>query len=326
MRSDAEWLDILRTNQGFVQPHRWIGYARRHGFRPVPATKLSSCPDCGEVNGRTIGQYVYYSTLISLKACARCNLLYSDTRIHPAIIRSHFDRAYNDEDYFLVRRQRIFEQIVGEVASRAPRGGAVLDVGGAKGHLMASVQRRRPDLAITVNDLSRSKCEWAESHYGLRTICGSAADLAGCSETFDVVTAIDVLYYEPNISQLWSVLAGLLTPRGTVILRVPNNLPAILGQRLVVNALTTATARQMRTRINHFNPEHLYVVSKKYLAARLAALGCSAVDVLPSPVLESSGGMGGVLRLYHRLAQALHFLSGRRLTITPGVLVIGSRR
>lgn len=322
----SKWLDILKSNQGFLEPRKWIAYARRHGFKEVPATKMSSCPDCGGVNATTIGQYVYYSTLISLRACTSCRLLYSDTRISPEIIGSHFERTYVDDDYFRVRRGQIFEQIAKETASCAPMEGAIMDVGGAKGHLMALVKGRRPDLDITVNDLSASKCQWAESHYGLRTICGSAAELIACRERFDVVTAIDVLYYEPHIARLWCALNLLLKPGGTLILRTPNNLSAILWHQRVVNSMATSNARQMRATVRYFNPEHLYVFSKTYLRNRLASLGFESVRILPSAMLTSGRGHRRLTRLYHEVAKAVCVLSAGRGIITPGMLVVAAKR
>jgi 2-polyprenyl-3-methyl-5-hydroxy-6-metoxy-1,4-benzoquinol methylase len=325
VRSDSEWLEILETNQGFTQPQRWIPYARTHDFKRVRATKIDSCPDCGEVHAKTIGQYIYYSSLQSLKVCRGCHLLYSDTRISSDILRAHFERSYINEDYFTTQRKGIFEQIVGEVASRAPAGGTILDVGGAKGHLMALLSRRRPDLKITLNDLSRSKCDWAESHYGLRTICGSETELLLCRERFDVITAIDVLYYASNISQMWSALTLLLKPQGTLILRVPNNWLAVVLHEGVLNAMTTADARQMRTRIQHFNAEHLYVFSRKYLKKRLASLGVASVKILPSALLAHGDRFGGFLKFYYTIAKAVHFLSVERTVITPGMLVVAAK-
>jgi 2-polyprenyl-3-methyl-5-hydroxy-6-metoxy-1,4-benzoquinol methylase len=322
----SKWLDILKTNQGFVEPQKWIDYARRHGFKKVSATKVSSCPDCGGVDATTIGQYVYYSTLISLRTCTSCRLLYSDTRISPQVVGDHFERTYVDDDYFRLRRKQIFEQIANETAARAPMGGAVMDVGGAKGHLMALVKSRRPDLDITVNDLSASKCRWAESHYGLRTICGSAAELGDCGETFDVVTAIDVLYYEPDIARLWRALNLLLKPGGTLILRTPNNLSAILLHQRFVNSVAMSNARRMRATIRYFNPEHLYVFSKAYLKHRLASLGFGSVRILPSPMLISGWGHRYLVKLYDEAARAVCFLSAGRGIITPGMLVIASKR
>ncbi|MCI0561076.1 MAG: class I SAM-dependent methyltransferase [Nitrososphaera sp.] len=91
---------------------------------------------------------------------------------------------------------------------------AWLDVGGAKGHLSGILRRRRPDLDIVVNDVSRFACEWARSHYGLKTICGPIGALDERDGKFDVVIMSDVIYYESELNNLWRVLPDLLNEGG----------------------------------------------------------------------------------------------------------------
>jgi SAM-dependent methyltransferase len=317
--SDAEWLDLLRANQGFAQPDRWIEYAKSHSFKRVRATKVAMCPDCEGPQATTIGQYVYYSTLISLRMCGRCRLIYSDTRIDPAIARSHFDVAYSNEQYFQIERQRIYRQIAKEVATRASAGAAILDIGGAKGHLMATVRQCRPDVEVTLNDLSREKCEWAESHYGFRTICSSAADLSQHPDRFDLITAIDVLYYEPELARFWSGVPRLLRRGGILIVRVPNREVAIRASWLLLRARRRDAS--MCTEIRYFNPEHLYAFSRVYLIGRLRQLGFRSVQILPSARL----GTGMLGHLHHDVARVAWLLSAGRLVLTPGMLVIARK-
>src|SRR2546422_4627682 len=165
-------LDLLRA-QGFSDPEPWVTYARQHGFRPTRSQRLIRCPDCGAVPRDEIGQYVYYSPLAKLRLCTRCGLAFSDVRLDAAVIRAHFESAYKDEPYFVTQRRRVFEQLARFIDRCAPSGGSVLDIGGAKGHLLDAVKRRRPDLRVTLTDVSESACQWARTHYGFRTICGS---------------------------------------------------------------------------------------------------------------------------------------------------------
>ena len=138
--------EILKSNKGFKNPEQWVDYALLHKFRRVEAEKLQACPDCGERESGFLGQYVYYSTLVELRSCENCELLFSDTRIDPKVIYAHFEKAYKDEEYFTRQRRGIFEQIADLVNSSACLGASVLDIGGAKGHLLAHVKKRRPDL------------------------------------------------------------------------------------------------------------------------------------------------------------------------------------
>ncbi len=175
------------TTQGFPDADTWLDYARRHGFRATRSERLMRCPECGSASYSEIGQYVHYSTLSKLRLCKSCGVAYSDRRLSPDVMRAHFERAYKDERYFVKQRSRVFEQLVVLTDRCARRGGRVLDFGGAKGHFLAAVQRRRPDLKVTLIDISESACRWARETYGLEAVCGSLSALKRVAAPFDVV-------------------------------------------------------------------------------------------------------------------------------------------
>ena len=213
-------LDILRSNRGFDEPSLWIDYARKNCFEKVPALQLSLCPDCASPAYKRIGQYLYYSNLIHLNQCGRCSLVYSDVLLNENTLRIHFDRAYKDEDYFEKSRRAIYLQITKIIGAKAPRGSTVLDVGGAKGHLGKILRHYRPDLLITINDLSAVACDYAKSRFRFDTVCSSFSELAGRGRAYDFVLLIDVLYYERSLGTAWTALSQSAA-RG-IIMRTPN--------------------------------------------------------------------------------------------------------
>jgi rubredoxin len=86
-------LEIL-AEQGFAHPDRWLDFAAAHDFRRVPAERLTECPDCGSPRFQRLGQYVYYSNLVTLRECAGCALVYADTRLPPGVVKAHSEGAY----------------------------------------------------------------------------------------------------------------------------------------------------------------------------------------------------------------------------------------
>lgn len=180
-------LKLLESNKGFDAPERWIDYGIAHNFQKIEAKQRENCPDCGGCVFSCIGQYIYYSTLLKLNECLQCGLVFSDTLIDPHVISSHFEHTYKDEDYFRDRRRRIFDQIVTLVDRCTPHEGTVLDVGGAKGHLLAILRKRRPDLKLVLNDLSKNACAFAASEFDLDTVCGDIKALEQISVRFDTV-------------------------------------------------------------------------------------------------------------------------------------------
>jgi 2-polyprenyl-3-methyl-5-hydroxy-6-metoxy-1,4-benzoquinol methylase len=251
-------------------------------------------------------------------------LIWADARIDQDVVGRHFEGAYKDETYFQESRKAIFDHLAAVIDKHAGTGARVLDVGGAKGHLMHRVLLRRPDLHVTVHDISLSATTWAEDNFGFDTICGNVQALEAHEQTYDVIVLSDVLYYEPDLLLLWSTLQRLLAPGGSIVIRVPNKLAPIRIGQLMVNAFSTARARILQDRVLYFNPEHIYIFSRRFLENRLRRLGCAEVRALPSPLLSSS--IWGIARvLYFRLASALNLVSGRQLVLTPSMVLVGRR-
>ena len=102
--------------------------------------------------------------------CEACGLAWFDARLDPDVLIGHFERAYKDDAYFLEARRPISQQLASLIDRIAPVRGNVLDIGGAKGHLMHMVALRRPDLRVAVNDISESATKYAAEALGTPTI------------------------------------------------------------------------------------------------------------------------------------------------------------
>lgn len=318
-----QMLDLLRFNKGFASPEEWVDYGIQHNFKKVQADKLEECPDCSSRSSRPVGQFIYYSTLVKLCCCDDCGLIYVDTRIDSAVIQSHFENAYKDENYFLRKRRRVFEQLSGLINRAAPKGGRVLDVGGAKGHLLAVLQQRRPDLKLVLNDLSTEACNHAAACYGFETVPGDVNSLERAAVIFDVVVMSDVMYYEPELKKLWTILPRLLKPGGSIIIRIPNKLPLIRLWQLI-QQMGKGRSMDKQERIRFFNPEHLYVLSRSYIQKRLQRSGFDRIRMLPSELLTNDNN-DTASSLCYGAASTLSRLSLGRLVLTPSCIVIANR-
>jgi SAM-dependent methyltransferase len=288
--------------QGF-RDTRWLDRVAELGLREVEGEHLTTCPGCGQEPERVIGQYVHYSHLGRLMECL-CGLWYSDLRLNAETVRAHFERAYKDDGYFRARRP-VFDHLARLVSQRTPPGGSVLDVGGAMGHLALMIWNIRPDVDLTVTDVSEDACRKART-CGLHALPVSVAGLRWLPQ-YDAVICSDVLYYEPNIGQVWETLSGIVRPGGSLIIRGPNR----------TDTIRHAGGKQhpLSTRLRGFNPEHLYVFTREYLEARLAEVGFTGVRTLPSPV-----GTGSRLAtLAGRVACTLG------LPVTPSVVTIARK-
>jgi SAM-dependent methyltransferase len=322
-------LAVVSANIGFDEPEAWLDYAWTHHFQRVYAFRLTRCPDCGSLPGRRMGKYVYYSTLMRLTECQQCGLVWSDVRLDEAVIRRHFESAYKDTDYFARQRHTIFQQVAAEVAARTPQGGSVLDIGGATGELLGIIRGLRPDVRLTLNDVSISACEIASAKFGVETRCGTLPSLIQDATHYDTVVCSDVLYYEPHIDQVWPALAQLVNARGTLLIRVPNRALAIAATQRWYRFTAHLAGRANDPALAHvplFNPEHLYILRRAYIEQRLIQNGFRKVVAGPSHSL-----CGGLLtrmltRTVYLFAVTLWHLSSHRAILTPSMLIIASRQ
>lgn len=317
---------LLANNVGFDDIERWLEYARRHAFKPVKATKILHCPDCGAApKAQTWGQYVYYSTLISLLECSHCGLVWANVRLDHDVIRNHFESAYKDDDYFVRSRRAIFRHMVDLIVDLCPRGGRVLDIGGARGHLMAQVVARRPDLTVVVNDISEAATNWVAENLGFAALTGGADELALHQEQYQVVVLSDVLYYEPNLPVLWSALSRLVCQEGSIVIRVPQKSGLIFVAQRWYRLTHTKAQQAVQDRIRFFNPEHIYIFRKHYLRSRLASIGFERIEFFPSPLLVS-GSEQGLKSILFAIAQIVNKVTRRSVVLTPAMIVVGQRR
>jgi len=321
MDKKGQLSEMLR-NQGFADPKKWQLYAREHNFKKINSIELTSCPDCGSAMRKKIGHYVYYSTFISLQLCQNCKLAYSDRKIDTEITQKHFEVAYKDEEYFQRARLDIFEQIVKLISNVAPANGNVLDIGAAKGHMMGILKRNRPDLDITINDISKSACDSAKRMYNFKTICAPISSLQEVRTKFDVVILVDVIYYEMEIKKFWELLGQLLKKDGFIIIRNPNMYSLIRCSQLLIRFLSLHKENSKVDRISFFNPEHIHLFSKKYFYNRLKKLGFFHIKFLPSRLLVHSDYKKGLCATFYAVAKLIHILSFGKIIITPSSVIM----
>lgn len=313
----------LTPDAGFADPEAWREFARLNGFKKVRSVAVPVCPDCGSSGVPGWGQYVYYSNLMRLLECVDCRLIWADRRIDLGVQQEHFEVAYKDDDYFSRQRRDIFRQLVERIDEKSPPNARILDVGGATGELMAQLKRRRPDVEATVFDVSESAVSAARKRGGLLAVSGDVEALGGLQGTFETVVLSDVLYYEPNLKALFGALGRLVSPGGSLILRLPNK-AAVIRATQFVQSLRPAAIRGLQDRVKFFNPEHLYIIRRAYVASRLRSIGFTAIVVEPSPLL--TGNVPSWARkAFFKISRLAWRLTLGTAVLTPGMLVVARR-
>lgn len=118
----------------------------------------------------------------------------------------------------------------------------------------------------------------------------------------------DVIYYEPEVQRLWGLLFHLVSNAGVVIIRVPTLVALIKLSGILRRFGMSRQAQSMQSGVPFFNPEHLYVFSRRYLSMRLHGLGFTRFKAMPSALLGSLDRSR--YGLYYVLANMIWLCSG----------------
>jgi SAM-dependent methyltransferase len=237
-------------------------------------------------------------------------------------VQSHFDQGYKDEDYFFNARAKIFTQLTGLLSEVTRKSGKVLDIGGAKGHLLNALHSDRSDLDLTLSDISAVACEFAKKHFSIRAIHGGIEALKG-EGPFDAIVLSDVIYYEYDLAALWRLLSKISAENGAIVIRVPNKILLIrIIQKL--KELMKPKFKREQYKISFFNPEHLYLLTDKYLKKSLRDAGFGSITVIPAEPLRPQGfALGAAFMSF--LFRAIWVISGGWLVLSPSKIYVAKR-
>lgn len=312
--------EILQHNGGFSPIEDWLQIADSLKFKKVSSRKIVECPACGSKPSHAVGQFIYYSNLVTLVNCGNCGLVFTDRRIDSSVVEEHFEGAYKDTKYFEEARRGIFSQLI-ELASNAlQEGSKVLDVGAATGVLMSRLRDARPDLDVCVQDMSEVALQIARDENSLKTI-DKIEEAA--SESLDLVTLIDVLYYVPDFLGMLKEVERVLKPGGQVIIRLPNKLSLIrLGAGIEKLKASLQKGEVGKPKLRFFNPEHIYLFSQKYIRTTLEKEGFIDIQLLPAKALRSSSPVSKVKTFISELFSFSLARVLRNRPLSPSFLVV----
>jgi len=132
--------------------------------------------------------------------------------------QSYFERTYrNYEQQNPPRKMKFYRDLVAE-ATRAVSKPRVLDVGCAFGTFLSHLDTSWDLYGIDVSDYAVSKARENLPHAHLA--CSSAMDIP-FQESFDVITAFDVIEHLPDLDRTAASISSKLALNGSFIFAVP---------------------------------------------------------------------------------------------------------
>lgn len=185
--------------------------------------------------------------------CRRCGTFVRASDISTPSARTHFDVSeYTNpqhEAMYRASRAGFFDYLI-ELAER--HGGRpasqcrVLDVGASWGHLIDQYRERGATCtAIEISERGRAVL----GQKNIATVM-SAADLPG-DAVFDVVTAIDSLYYFQNPGEALRRLTPHLSPDGVLLVRIANRTPILNLLRVLRYPITEKIFGDVKTNFTY---------------------------------------------------------------------------
>ena len=218
------------------------------------------CRLCGSNDYRRLVTKLGYDVV----RCRRCGLVFVWPQPAPEDLEALYSSGAYHAEIDEAERRRYAERRMDEIERLVPPSGRLLDVGCSRGYLLEAA-RHRGWQAVGV-EVNRHAAEIARSR-GLEVHRGTLADAPFPPESFDVVTAFDVIEHLPSPRAFLAQVHRLLRPDGLLVLTTPD-----IGG-LVPRATYWLVARTLGAWEHPTPPGHLVQFSRHTLAALLSRSG-----------------------------------------------------
>lgn len=236
-----------------------------------------NCPFC---NANVPHLYERFGSELqySYVMCGNCGLIYTNPR--PAYDQDFIDAAYasyyqyadniqlSDLDNINQSSLKMFENEVDYIVKYDKEKKAVLDIGSGMGTFLLAAKKYYGDNVMGI-DVSVKMGEFVEKNLGIKVHIGQFEQF-NPPDKFSLIHMSHVLEHVPNPNEWISHAAKLLTPKGILVINVPNKYG--LGNRTQHLFYKAKLKKQFATGWKDASrtPDHLFeptVRSMKYLLA-----------------------------------------------------------
>ena len=265
------------------------------------------CAICGKQNAEL---FMKGSGLACAVRCRNDGLVYQSPRLKPAIIREQnktFVRADNLQLFTDYRRAMLRREA--RAIQQFKPGGRLLDIGCATGTLFEFFNGS--GWRLHGLDTSQTGVELAAGQYRAEVFCGTLQEAHYPAGSFDVVSVLDTLYYNPWPDRELIEIRRVLKDDGLLALEIPGYTYRMMRERGPLCWLLNRTWAR-----GFANSRHLYFFSPRTIRRLLNNAGFRIVRVVPEQASMSMGNLGLVLN-------HLHFAAARLLFHLIGVSIAG---
>jgi trans-aconitate methyltransferase len=163
-----------------------------------------------------ISHLVSYQQEIGLYKCNESGFhFYYPTNV---VGNSDFYHRLEENDWYYMPNKWAFEESVNHIT-----GGAILEIGSAKGDFLSKVRQSYPDAELVGLELNQEAAKEANKRGFNVRIELSGDHVKSNKERYDVVASFEVLEHIPNPMDLLKDAIEMLKPGGKLIVGVPDN-------------------------------------------------------------------------------------------------------
>lgn len=267
------------------------------------------CAICGQENAEV---FMTGSGPARVVRCRNDGLLYQSPRLEPAIIREQhrtFVRADNLEMFTDYRRAVLRREA--RAIQRLKPGGRLLDIGCATGTLFEFFNHGWRMCGV---DTSQAGVEVAARQYGAEVFCGTLEEARYPSGSFDVVSVLDTLFYNPQPDRELLEIRRVLKDDGLLAVEIPGYNYRMMRERGPLCWLLNGTWVR-----GFADSSQLYFFSPHTIRQLLTNAGFHVVQVVRE---QASMSMGNLALVFNHL----HFAAARLLSgLTAGRLSIAGK-
>lgn len=224
------------------------------------------CIVCGILQSNVFYENLYpqhnYPGTFVIRKCRGCGLWFNSPRLSNAEIRALYDKNYY---YFNRTEKEEFKRIVDLyrrsvlMVDRLIDERRVLEIGSAKGYLLAALQRL--GWSVQGVELSENAARYALRRFNVPTFTGTLEEYIDThpSAAFPLVLALDILEHVTDPRRFLKSITEVMTQNGYLIIDTPNGSAADILTR--------------QSNWEGFNPYHIFVFSMHNLSMLLTDYG-----------------------------------------------------
>ena len=253
---------------------------------PGSRTRVA-CPLCGAADlARTLELSDRW-----LLTCNRCGVRCTDRYGDEPSLRSYYGNvlAHHGKAEALDGQEGSLEAIAREQADSMERllgprrGGTFLEIGCARGQLLAEMETRGWE--VSGMDLSDTAIEQARTRTKAVLHAGSAADAPFAEASFDRIGMFDVLAHLPEPLEFLKVAASWLKPGGHLVLSTVNEAWSLAQPLIRACRLLPGPLRGIRDEM--YEGQHYCYFSSDNVSRLLSEVGLQFVEVRPLEPLST---------------------------------------